>query len=381
MSAPNAHDGTTQPRATLTMRGGGWVILLAIALVLLIIVWATLAPMLGKRHLGDGHTIESYGFQLTPLLVERTDLQPSGNPRDFLPALDVQSTVRGSEQAVYNESHRSRYVVSRDRVFGLVHNGEARAYPISLLNGHEVINDTLGGEAIVIAYSPFCDAPVAFSRVVDGSTLQFGVSGLLCESSLVLYDRALDGSDPMRHEASLWSPLLMEAISGPFAARGVQLTPLPNACTTTWADWLHAYPATTLPERDLGAIRRYKSISYARNYLSPRLDFPVSPIPSAQELSALGLSMKSPCIAVWIHEKWRALSIERLLRVSTTQEVRIAAVEVDGVMIDVVLPDGPGVARATRRDGEPLTAIPCLLYAYRALLNPQGACEVLPITP
>ncbi len=378
MTARKADTSTTQPRATLTMRGGGWVIVVAITLVLAVVVWATLAPLFGKRHLGDGHTLESYGFPLLPLLVERADLQPSGNPRDFLPALDVQSTLRGSEQAVYNESHRTRYVVSRDRVFGLVHNGEARAYPVSLLNGHEVINDTLGGDAIVITYSPFCDAPVAFLRSIDATTLQFGVSGLLCESSLLFYDRAPLGTDPAAYPSSLWSPLLMEAISGPYAETGPKLSPLPNACTTTWADWLGAHPTTTLPQRDLGAIARYKSISYARNYLSPRLDFPASPIPPHEELTRLGLQLKSPCIAVFIHAKWHALSLERMLPTSTTQSLRTSSVDVEGVTIDVVLPEGPGVARASRRDGEPLQAIPCLLFAYRAFLDPKGACEILP---
>ncbi|MSR41221.1 MAG: DUF3179 domain-containing protein [Phycisphaerales bacterium] len=379
MSETTEKSSTSAPSPTLTMRGGGWVIVLAIALVLGVIVWATLAPLLGKRHLGDGHTIDSYGFGLEPLLVERSALQPSGNARDFLPALDVSKIIRGSEQAIYNESHRSRYVVSKDRVFGLVHNGEARAYPIALLNGHEVINDVLGGDPIVVAYSPFCDAPVAFLRTVDGTVLQFNVSGLLCESSLLCYDRAPVGTDPNTHAPSLWSPLLMEAISGPYAAKGTKLSPLTGGCTTTWSDWLRAYPMTTMPERDLGAIRRYKTISYARNYLSPRLDFPVDPIPTREELAQLKLSLKSPCIAVFVNAKWHALSIERLLPVSTSGVLRTASVDVDGVLLDVVLPEGPGVARVHRRDGQPLLSIPCLLFAYRAFFDPTAASTILPL--
>ena len=379
MSAPSTTvRDSRQQQVTLTMRGGGWVVALSAALVVGVIAWGTLAPMLGKRHLGDGHTLDSYGFVLDPLLVDRNALQPSGNARDFLPAHDVTNILRGSEQAVYNEGHRTRYVVSKDRVFGLVHNGEARAYPIALLNGHEVVNDVLGGEPITIAYAPFCDVPIAFPRTFDGRVQLFNVSGLLYNSSLVFYDRAPEGTDPAMHVPSLWSPVLRRAISGPFAAQGAQLAPLTGGCTTTWADWLQAHPDTTLPERDLGAIRRYKSISYARNFLSPRLDFPVTPIPSTEELATLKLGMKSPCVAVFLEEKWHALSIERMLPISTAGIERVASVEVKGVLLDVVLPEGPGVARVSRRDGQPLLSVPCLLFAYRAFFDPAGECAILP---
>ena len=167
--------------------------------------------------------------------------------------------------------------------------------------------------------------PIAFPRTFDGRVQLFNVSGLLYNSSLVFYDRAPEGTDPAMHVPSLWSPVLRRAISGPFAAQGAQLAPLTGGCTTTWADWLQAHPDTTLPERDLGAIRRYKSISYARNFLSPRLDFPVTPIPSTEELATLKLGMKSPCVAVFLEEKWHALSIERMLPISTAGIERVAS--------------------------------------------------------
>ena len=128
---------------TLTFAGGGWVIALAGVLVALLLGWSLLGPLLGRHPIGDGRTLESYGFDLSTLLIDRKELTPSGNPRGFLPSLDDPNHLRGAEIVVYNEQNRPKYLVTTDRVIGAVVNGQPHAWPLSMLNAHELVNDTV----------------------------------------------------------------------------------------------------------------------------------------------------------------------------------------------------------------------------------------------
>jgi hypothetical protein len=151
----------------------------------------------------------------------------------------------------------------QDLVLGLEHGGVVRAYPAFILNHHEIVNDSLGGVPIAITYCPLCGSGVAFRRELDGEAVEFGVSGLLHNSDLILYDRASE---------SLWQQITGKAISGPH--RGEVLTPVPLAMTT-WVEWRTAHPATEVLVADRG---RLLSISNKQPYgdydQSQRLMFP-----------------------------------------------------------------------------------------------------------
>jgi hypothetical protein len=115
-----------------------------------------------------------------------------------------------------------------DLVVGAIVDGRPHAFPINLLSFHEVVNDG----PLAVTWCPLCRTALAFAREVDGRRLTFGVSGLLLHANQVLYD----------HESgSLWSQLAGRAISGRY--RGTRLQPVPLA-QVTWAEWLHAHPAT-----------------------------------------------------------------------------------------------------------------------------------------
>ena len=174
---------------TLTLRGGGWV-LVAMALVIgAFLLWATSGVFMAERPVGRGSDPSTYGFTLEPMLADRTYLVGSGNPRDFLVSLDRPDTIRGAEVLRWNSEHRRKLVVPTDRVAGIVVNGEARAYPLSILNAHEVVNDVVGGVPVAVTFSPLTDSLVAFDRRVGGVERTFHVSGLLLNSNLVMYDR------------------------------------------------------------------------------------------------------------------------------------------------------------------------------------------------
>jgi hypothetical protein len=373
---------STQDRGspTLTFRGGGWVIALAAFLVLMVFLWSMLGPIMGRRPVGDGYSIDSYGYDLSTLLVPKESLRPSGNPRGFLPSLDNPEHLRGVEMLVYNERNRPKYVVSTDRVLGIVINGQPHAWPLSMMNVHEVVNDTVAGVPVAATYSPLCDSAMVFRRDVGGAVRLFEVSGLLVDSNLVFCDKAAFDGGVARasHTPSLFVQLERRAVAGPLASGGgVELELLPDACITTWSDWFAAHPQTTVTLRDPQMIRRMKEISYARYFLQDGLEYPADPQRSAAELSAAGLRLKSPMVALELDGAWHAVSIEAL--VARCEADRTVRFTVAGVPLVAHLPPGPSVARIGRGDGQPLRTVPGLLFGFDAVMAPRGPIQAVPL--
>jgi hypothetical protein len=190
-----------------------------------------------------------------------------------MPALVNPGAMPGSGVVPLNESRRGKYIVTSDRVVGVVLGGEARAYPVRLLNWHEVINDTLGGIPIAVTYHPLCDSVVVFDRRVGDEVLEFGVSGLLYNSNQLLFDRRAE-----KTEESLWSQLLGRAVAGPAAQAEHTLDVLPVS-VARWDRWLALYPETTVIDPDPGLVKRYERNPYGNYYLTGQLRFPVEPLP------------------------------------------------------------------------------------------------------
>jgi hypothetical protein len=349
MNAPDTPP--TGPRR-MRMRDGGWLIAVTALVCLALLAWAFAGVLRGHRPKGDGHTIESYGFDLSALRTGGGALVASGNPRDFLPALDAPSTIAGFEMLEYNAKRRDKYVVTDDRVVGVVVGGKARAYPVQVLNVHEVVNDTLGGVPIAVTFSPLCDAAVAFDRRVEGVERHFGVSGLLLDSNLVMYDR---GDKP-----SLWSQLGMCAIAGPAAARGARLEPLPGVQTCTWKHWLATHPDTEVILPDGQDARRIKNTSYSRYLLSGRLDFPV-----ARWNEPGAMPAKTPVIVVRRGADSRELTLADAARGMEPFQLGDAVVEVDAQA-------SPASVLFRTRDGSPLVTVPCLHFAWFAFHQPPA---------
>lgn len=130
-----------------------------------------------------------------------------------------------------------------ETVIGISLNGQSRAYPIRLLSLHEVVNDTLGGQPILVTWCPLCYSAIVFDPVVNGSALTFGVSGYLFRDNLVMYDHQTN---------TLWSQLLAQALRG--AHNGETLGIL-SAEHTTWEAWKTAHPDTqVLSARQMGRL-------------------------------------------------------------------------------------------------------------------------------
>ena len=171
---------------------------------------------------------EAEQFNLDGLTVPRIRLVSTGGGRDGLSSLvDPPVVTARAAEALAGDA----------RVVGVAINGEARAYPVAILNWHECINDTLGGVPIAVVFCPLCDSVSVFDRRPPGHAepLDFGIAGLLLNSNLVLYDRTDD---------ALWSQVKMEALSGPYA--GQRLRHLDGWELATFSSWRTEHPEGTV---------------------------------------------------------------------------------------------------------------------------------------
>lgn len=344
---------------TLTLKAGGWVIIGASLLSLGILVWAIASVFTGIRPIGDGSDINTYQFDLENLDVPRQIMAASGNARDFLDVYTSPETIPGSDMLAYNQLQRAPWVVTGDRVVGIEIGGEARAYPVHCLNAHEIIQDTLNGERITVTYAPFADAPVVIMNDPDTGTPDFGISGLLCNSSLVMYDR--DAENP-----SLWSPLLGRAIAGPQVGTEIHALQKVNICT--WRDWLEAHPDTTVVLPDPANERRYKAFSYIR-YFNDRADglkYPVAPLPAGSLTGRTLPRLKSRVVVITAggeRRVWPLTLLVKALEANGADEGTIRLSQ-GGVPLEFTVRKLPQSVLVHAGGGNDISVAPMLFFAW-----------------
>ncbi|WP_417615364.1 DUF3179 domain-containing protein [Oceanisphaera sp.] len=190
------------------------------------------------------------GFNLDDALIPAAELLPGGPPRDGIPAID-------------NPGFIDAILAPRDEVIGLAYQGETKAYPVAILNWHEVVNDYIGGQAVAITYCPLCATAVVLVAEHQSQPLTFGVSGLLYNSNLLLYDRQSE---------SLWPQVLAQAVTGPM--KGLVLPTLPLSLTS-WQEWREAHPDTKVLSADTGYFRNYERDPYREYARRNALMFPI----------------------------------------------------------------------------------------------------------
>lgn len=158
-----------------------------------------------------------------------------------------------------------------ERVVVVSLGGEVVAYPLALLTWHEIVNDEVGSTPIAVIYCPLCDSATVVDRRVpdpasDGTdrerVLEFGVSGLLANSNIVMYDRA---------SRTMWSQAMLEGISGRFA--GTPLKTLPFELTS-WGQLKSSRPGSHVVSFDTGYQRSYSTNPYERDLTTSQIRFP-----------------------------------------------------------------------------------------------------------
>lgn len=174
--------------------------------------------------------------------------------RDCIPSIDRPQFLNAAD---------ADFLDADDLVLSITHASITRAYPTRILDRHEIVNDYFGETPVAVTYCPLCGSGLAFIRMLDGTTVELGVSGLLHNNDLIMYDRKTH---------SLWQQITGEAIAGP--KRGSKLEPLP-ATMSLWADWKSAHPDAEVlaPPKD---PKNYSKAAYGDYASSDRLLFPVS---------------------------------------------------------------------------------------------------------
>lgn len=179
----------------------------------------------------------------TRLQPEKSDryldnMQSGGPGKDGIPAID--------RPKFWNVSQANDYLDDKDIVYGVYHNGEAKAYPQRILVWHELVNDTIGGKPLSVSYCPLTATAIGFER---GSTT-LGVSGNLINSNMVMYDRATD---------SYWPQILATAIRGEHKGRALREH---RVVWTTWENWKERHPETRVLNTETGHMRNYRRDPY-----------------------------------------------------------------------------------------------------------------------
>jgi len=161
---------------------------------------------------------------------------------------------------------QATYLSDTDIVFGLVINGEARAYPKRILAWHEFLTDDIGEQSIAGVYCPLCGTVIIYDTEFNGVKHKLGTSGFLYRSNKLLYDQATQ---------SLWSTFLGQPVVGPLVDQNIELSTLPVE-TTTWGEWRRRHPNTQVLSIETGHARNYaEGEAYKGYFANDDLMFPV----------------------------------------------------------------------------------------------------------
>jgi Protein of unknown function (DUF3179) len=162
---------------------------------------------------------------------------------------------------------KASYITPGELVFGVEINGDARAYPLRMLDWHEMFNDVVGGVPVSLAYCTLCGSGILFETAVKGrgKPFVFGSSGFLYRSNKLMYDQATH---------SLWNQFTGKPVVGKLANSGIELKTRP-VVITSWAQWHKDHPDTRVLSLNTGYRRDYKpGKPYAAYFKSPKLMFP-----------------------------------------------------------------------------------------------------------
>ena len=174
-------------------------------------------------------------------LIPKQNVISGGVPKDGILSLEIPTMVRMAE---------ARYLSDDDLIFGVVVKGEPRAYPLKILDRHEIVNDEIRGVPVSILYCPLTGSGLGWNPVINGQKTEFGVSGLLYNSNLIAYDRMTD---------SFWSQMGLQCVQGELKGYRPETIPL---IETTWETWKAMYPDSKVLSDKTGIYPSYDQYPY-----------------------------------------------------------------------------------------------------------------------
>lgn len=184
------------------------------------------------------NSFHSFIYNGVPTEIPLEGIQWGGVARDGIPPLENPNVVPGNQAA---------FLDPEELVFGVVINGEARAYPFRIMNSHEMANDILGGVNVTLSYCTLCGSGILYRGEVNGQVETFGTSGFLYQSNKLMYDRTTE---------TLWQQQTGRPVVGELVGSGIELEMLPMT-VARWGAWFEEHPGTTVLSLEQGFRRTY----------------------------------------------------------------------------------------------------------------------------
>ena len=214
-------------------------------------------------------------------LIPRERVVDGGPGRDGIPAIDNPVFLRADREGGS----------ARKLVVGYRAGSEVKAMPHDILDWHEIVNDTLGGEPVALTYCPLTGSALLWKSSMTARDPTFGVSGLLYNSNLIPYDRETD---------SHWLQMLVQSVEGTRAGDVPEVLPVVE---TTLGTWREMYPDSLLLTRQTGYSRDYDDYPYDTYRTDGNLLFGVEPLDRRMQL-------KTRVLGVWAGDAARAWRID-----------------------------------------------------------------------
>jgi len=275
-------------------------------------------------------------------IVDPKKIQSGGPPKDGIPPIDNPKFISVSEA--------DKLIQDNELVLAIIYKGVKRVYPLQILVWHEIVNDDIAGDPILITYCPLCGSGIAYERKINGNEVEFGTSGKLYNSNLVMYDRLSD---------SYWTQIDGQAIVGEFT--GMKLTPV-SIDTVVWRDWKLQHSDSEVLSQDTGFSRAYGNDPYGNYYEDSFLLFPVDNEDNR-------IHAKTVIFGIEINGIYKAYKEEDLINLKEINDL------VNGVVIKLTRDDA-GIIRITDTDNKEIVKERDFWFAWYAFHPDTDLYEV-----
>ena len=206
-------------------------------------------------------------------LLPADEIFDGGPGKDGIPAVDAPQ---------FDPAAQASALAPEELVVGIAVDGVYRAYPHTILDWHEIVNDEIGTLPFAVTYCPLTGTAIGYDRRIDGTPTTFGVSGLLYNTNLIPYDRASDSN---------WSQIERRSVQGALAGRAAATVPL---IETTWETWQGWFPQTTVLSTRTGYSRNYGQYPYGNYRVAEQLFYPIVPDDRRLHRKTRGLIVVGP---------------------------------------------------------------------------------------
>ena len=201
------------------------------------------APLRDAAFVSGGiRPVPGFRTDFSRSLVPDSQILSGGPPKDGIPSVDSPAFLAPGQVG---------WLADREPVLVVASGGEARIYPLQILTYHEIVNDEVGGVPLVVTYCPLCNTGIVFRREVDGRLLDFGTTGRLRYSNLLMYDRQTE---------SWWQQATGEALVGEHAGARLRLHPV---LMLPYRVAVERFPEALVLSRDTGYSRPYGTNPYS----------------------------------------------------------------------------------------------------------------------